>query len=59
MPSEMPLLPSYSVSGADYDLDGIYIASGINREGYKDIFETWIGENEGANFCIKVCNKRR
>lgn len=34
----------------------VYIAIGINMEGFKDTFGMWIGENESAKFWLTVMN---
>lgn len=34
----------------------VYIAIGINMEGFKDVLGMWIGENESAKFWLSVMN---
>ena len=34
----------------------VYIAIGINMEGFKDVLGMWIGENESAKFWVTVMN---
>lgn len=34
----------------------VYIALGINMEGYRDVLGMWIGENESAKFWVSVMN---
>lgn len=34
----------------------VYIAIGINMEGYRDVLGMWIGENESAKFWVSVMN---
>lgn len=35
----------------------VYIALGINMEGYKDVIGMWVGENESSKFWISVLNE--
>ena len=37
----------------------IYIAIGINMDGYRDVLGLWIGENESAKFWLSVMNGLR
>lgn len=37
----------------------VYIAIGINMEGYRDVLGMWIGENESAKFWVSVMNDMR
>ncbi|ASL96011.1 hypothetical protein BVG94_25325 (plasmid) [Serratia marcescens] len=32
----------------------VFLASGINIEGQKELLGTWLAENEGANFWLNV-----
>ncbi|KNZ43462.1 IS256 family transposase [Acetobacterium bakii] len=34
----------------------VYIAIGINMEGYRDVLGMWVGENESAKFWLSVMN---
>ena len=37
-------------------LRAVYLAIGIDEDGYKDVLGMWIGENEGANFWLWALN---
>ena len=35
----------------------VYVAIGINMEGYKDVLGMWVGENESSKFWLSVLNE--
>ena len=32
----------------------IYLAIGLNKEGFKEVLGMWLGKNESASFCMTV-----
>ncbi len=37
----------------------VYLALGINMEGYKELLGLWVGESEGAKFWLNVLTERK
>lgn len=33
-----------------------YVVLGVSIDGYKDVLDIWIGENETSKFCLGVVN---